>query len=458
LVNGAVQALLALAASAALFALRPTVALLCLAILPILSLHFLIFRQSLRSASGERLESWARMGGAMQEHFRSMESIRVFRVEHREVGRVLGFLRGAAAASWKQFRIDTNASVTSQLLASAWPLLLLIVVSGFMTSGTMTLGQCSGVVFYAGILVANVRGIAGQVLACQAGMAALNRLHALASLPSDSACSAPSSNSAVPPNATRARIEVSGLHFRYDDGPWVIAGLNLTLAAGRIYGLTGRSGSGKTTLARLLLRLEEPTQGEIRFEGQCLSTLPRRQLPSAVTLVPQDLLLVRRSVGENIAWGRDGASPAEITRAAARAGADEFIRKLPAGYDTRLGDDGTWLSRGQRQRIALARALLLDSAVLILDEASASLDPEAEDWFCNAVRGAAARGTTCLVISHSPRVLSIAERCFELDAGRLVEWSPSPSAEANELSVAVGRLDGRSRSPDRAAQVGPSHA
>jgi subfamily B ATP-binding cassette protein MsbA len=203
-------------------------------------------------------------------------------------------------------------------------------------------------------------------------------------------------------------------------GPAVLHDLHLEAHPGEIIALVGYSGSGKTTLVNLLPRFYEPTAGRIEIDGQDIRQIPLRHLRSQIGLVPQETFLFGGAVRENIAYGRLDASEAEIRAAAEAAYAHEFIVGLPNGYDTLVGEKGIKLSAGQRQRIAIARALLKDPAILILDEATSALDSESERW----VQAALARlmeGRTSFVIAHRLSTIQRAHSILVLDKGRIVE-------------------------------------
>jgi ABC-type multidrug transport system fused ATPase/permease subunit len=205
--------------------------------------------------------------------------------------------------------------------------------------------------------------------------------------------------------------------------------------------LVGPSGSGKTTTVSLLFRFYEPTKGRILFDGKPAGAMPLQTLRKNLALVPQEVLLFGDSIRENIAYGRPGASDEEIREAARQANAHEFIEKLPNGYETQVGDRGTQLSGGQRQRIAIARAILADPAILILDEATSSLDAESE----RLVQGALDKlmeNRTSIIIAHRLSTVRRCDQILVLSAGTVVERGTHEElvANAGSLYATLARL------------------
>ena len=234
-------------------------------------------------------------------------------------------------------------------------------------------------------------------------------------------------------------IDFEHLSFRYLDaaeGDYVFSDLDLHVPAGQRIGLVGRSGSGKTTLTKLLLRLSDVQEGRVLVDGQDISRCTQQSLRRQIAYVPQEALLFHRSIGENIAYGKPDATVEEIRDAAAQANALEFIDRLPAGLDTMVGERGVKLSGGQRQRIAIARAILADAPILVLDEATSAIDSESEA----AVQGALEnlmRGRTAIVVAHRLSTVASLDRIVVLDGGEIVE-----DGTHAELSQAGGVYEG----------------
>lgn len=242
---------------------------------------------------------------------------------------------------------------------------------------------------------------------------------------------------AVPARITagEVRFENVGFHYGAHETP-LYRDLSVTIRAGERVGLVGHSGSGKTTFVKLIQRLYDVTGGCILIDGQDVAGVTQQSLRSKIAIVPQEPVLFHRTLAENIGYGRPGASQAEIERAARLANAHDFIARLPKGYQTLVGERGVKLSGGERQRIALARAFLVDAPILILDEATSSLDSESEQLIQRAVERLL-KGRTAIVIAHRLSTVRALDRILVFDQGRIVEDGPH-----GEL---MGRPSGRYR-------------
>ncbi|MFE4976035.1 ABC transporter ATP-binding protein [Kitasatospora sp. NPDC056651] len=233
------------------------------------------------------------------------------------------------------------------------------------------------------------------------------------------------------PRTPDVALEFDQVEFRYDPehpAP-VLHGLSLTLAPGETLALVGASGSGKSTVAQLVPRFYDPAAGTVRLYGHDLRDLTLDSVRAAVGIVPEESFLFSESVRTNIAYGRPDATDEQVVAAARAAQADEFVRALPDGYDTKVGEQGLTLSGGQRQRIALARAILTDPRILLLDDATSAVDPQIEAEIHDALRSVMA-GRTTLLIAHRRSTLQLADRIAVLDRGRLLDLGTHEELEA----------------------------
>ena len=218
----------------------------------------------------------------------------------------------------------------------------------------------------------------------------------------------------------KGEIEFRDVSFGYEADRPVLSHINLVIARGERVAIVGATGVGKSTLVSLIPRFYDPTDGEVRIDGEDIRNHTLQSLREQVSLVLQDQLLFSGTIRENIAFGRPGAGDEEIAAAAVTANADEFIHRFPEGYETLVSERGTTLSGGQKQRIAIARAILRDAPILILDEPTTGLDAAAEQAVMGALERAAA-GRTTLIIAHRLTTVRLADRIVVLDRGRIVE-------------------------------------
>jgi subfamily B ATP-binding cassette protein MsbA len=236
----------------------------------------------------------------------------------------------------------------------------------------------------------------------------------------DSPATEPPDDEKPPLRLTTARVEFSGVKFTYGRGDPVLHNISFVAEPGRVTALVGPSGGGKSTIFNLMLHFYEPDGGTITIDGQDVSAVSRRSLRGQIAYVGQDVFLFRGTIRENIAFGKPGASEAEIVAAAHAACAHDFIMSFPLGYDTPVGEHGLQLSGGQRQRISVARALIKDAPIILLDEATASLDSESERQVQEAIAHLTQDRTT-LVIAHRLHTVAHADRIYVVEQGAVVE-------------------------------------
>jgi len=293
---------------------------------------------------------------------------------------------------------------------------LLWAGAGEVAAGKLTLGDLLVFLAYLAMLYSPLEQLSYTAWSMEGAAAAAQRVFEVL----DTADEVPDPMKPVRLTMDSGNIEFRKVGFRYPRGDEVLHDLSFTIQPGESVAVVGGTGAGKTTLLSLLPRFYDPTAGSIHFHGIDLRTVAKKELRARQALVLQETVLLNGTVRENIAYGRPTASFREIEKAAQEAQADDFIRALPQGYQTQVGERGAMLSGGQRQRIGIARAFLRDAPILLLDEPTSALDPTTEKELLNVLSHLMTRPTT-LLVTHRLHAAHRADRILVLEKGRLVE-------------------------------------
>jgi ATP-binding cassette subfamily B protein len=358
------------------------------------------------------------VSGALADAITSNAVVRAHAGERREEDRLNRVLTKWAIRTRRTWRRGTWSGLAQDI--SLWSLRAAALGSALLAfaSGTAGAGDIAFVVSALGVLDGYLRQIGNHVRVLQQSVNDAEELVDLMSAePERTVARLPAGT--LPPRA--AALAFKEVHYQYEGAATpLFSGLDVTIPAGQRVGLVGRSGSGKTTFVKLIQRLHEINGGTITLGGVDIARVPLDALRRQIALVPQEPILFHRSLMENIAYARPDANLEEVREAARRAGAAEFIERLPKGYLTEVGERGVKLSGGERQRVAIARAFLSDAPVLVMDEATSSLDSEAEAKVAEAAERLM-EGRTTLVIAHRLATVERMDRILVFDRGRIVE-------------------------------------
>ncbi len=353
------------------------------------------------------------------ESFSGMRVVRGFSREHSEAGR---FIRSNDLMARQELLVWWWARIVEICWEGLIPLCtgLLMLYGGWQVlSGTLTLGDLMMFLVYVAMLLEPIAVLAESAATFQNSLSALDRILDLLDEPRDML---PTGDSVRPPKGQiRGRVALDNVSFTYPGAAQpALEHVSLVVEPGQMVALVGPSGAGKTTLCNLVARFYDPTEGGLTLDGIDLRDIDVEHYRGLLGVVEQDVFLFDGSIGENIAYANRDATEAEVRRAAQIANADEFIRKLPEGYDTLIGERGVKLSGGQRQRIAIARAVLADPKILILDEATSNLDTESERLIQSGL-SRLMHDRTCFVIAHRLSTIAHADRIVVLENGTEVE-------------------------------------
>lgn len=391
--------------------LAPPIALTIGALLPLLFLALKFAGRRLRPLGQATVQAWADQSALAAQNLELLPVVKAFATAGLEAARFRAGAWRLAAAELRQVRWQGAILPLVQVVGAGVLLLLLGLAGREVIAGQLQLGSLVSVFLYGMVLVQPVGQLANVYGQTQGACGAARRLReALGAVPEQDA-------GAVEALPADGDVVFEGVDFAYPGRPPLFRGLDLRIHAGETVAITGPNGAGKSTLAHLLLRLQEPQAGRITIGGIALPDFRLSALRGRIGLVSQQVLLFNASVRDNIAYGCPEADQAAIERAARAARAHDFIAALPQGYDTVIGDQGVRLSGGQKQRLALARALLKDPPVLVLDEATAMFDPVGEAEFIAECHDAL-RARTVLLITHRPASLALADRVLRLADGQ----------------------------------------
>ena len=403
-----------------LFALAPKLAALLLLGIPVVLLVLIGLARRVRTLSRASQDRLADIGSAATEVLGAMKIVQAFGQEEREAARFRATVeRGFATA---RQRIRLRAMMTAVAFA-----LIFGAITGVMWLGAIDVaaGRLSGGSIAAFVLTGGlVAGAFGSLSESWGdllrGAGAASRLGELMTAAPE--ISPPARTHMLPPMERGARLTFDQVRFHYPTRPdqAALRGIDLDIHPGETVAVVGPSGAGKSTLIQLALRFYDPDAGAIRLNGVALPDLAPADLRAMMAMVPQDSVIFAASARDNLRYGRWDATDAQIWDAARAANAEMFLRDLPQGLDSFLGEGGARLSGGQRQRIAIARALLRDAPILLLDEATSALDAESERLVQDAL-ATLMQGRTTIVIAHRLATGRSADRIIVLDEGRIVE-------------------------------------
>jgi ATP-binding cassette subfamily B protein len=389
--------------------------------LPLLTVAAVVFGRRTRRLAREAQDRLAETATLVEETLQGIVNVKAFANEHHELGRYRDGLQRFLQTTLRgaSLRAGFIAFVIFALFGSI--VLVLWAGARLLQGGEISFGDLTRFILYTTFVAGAMGQFAELYSQLQKAVGATQRVRELLRESIEVDASQPS-----PPVEPRSRIpgrvRFERVHFAYPARPGmeVLKEIDFEAAAGQKIALVGPSGAGKSTVIALLLRLYDPASGRVLIDGRDARDYPIGTLRAQMAMVPQEVLLLGGTIAENIAYGKPGASAEEIRLAAQRANAEEFIDRFPQGYETLVGDRGIRLSGGQRQRIAIARAILKDPAILILDEATSSLDSQSERLIQDALEGLM-RGRTTFIIAHRLATVRHVDRILVISGGRIVE-------------------------------------
>jgi ATP-binding cassette, subfamily B, bacterial len=391
-------------------------AVFALGALPLLSIAAARFSHRLHPVSLQLQNELGDFSGVVEESVAGVRVVKGFGTESRQEAQL------AVEADQVLDRALASARLRANFLplVDFLPALALVIILGYgghlVLGGQLQIGDLVAFNSYILYLLWPLRLVGMLVAQAARSSAAAGRIDEL--LATDAAVADPTNPSALPASGG-GDLRFDGVSFAYGQGPPVLDGFELVVHPGEAVAVVGATASGKTTIARLLPRFYDVDAGRVLLDGVDIRQLRLRELRRAIGIVFEDTFLFTDTVAENIAFAEPDASMDLVRNAARLAGADEFIDRLPNGYDTLIGEHGYSLSGGQRQRVAIARAVLADPRVLILDDATSSVDPTKEHEIRSALREVM-RDRTTLIIAHRAATIALADRVVLLDGGRVV--------------------------------------
>jgi ABC-type multidrug transport system fused ATPase/permease subunit len=410
------NALTLLLAGAVMFAIKPWLAALALLPVPFVVLTAARFNRLSRPAVQEVQQRIAELTAEAEESVSGVRVVKAFAREQHMLGRFRRSVGRVFDQNVYSTRLRAFYSPMLGFIPSLGLAVVLLIGGRQVIAGGMTLGEFTAFYTYLVMLVGPMRMLGMALGMAQRAVASGNRMFEIL----DRSPRIASPPDAVPLPRGAGRVELHGVTLRYNGSEPALTDVNLEVEAGRTVALVGPTGSGKTSLVALIARLYDPSEGEVVVDGADVRSVDVRSLRRGIAFVADDSFLFSASVSENIAYARPDASREEVEQAARRAQAHGFIERLPEGYDTLVGERGLTLSGGQRQRIAIARALLADPRILILDDATSSVDATTEAEIKRGL-AEAMEGRTTLVVAHRLSTISLADEIVVMDAGRIVD-------------------------------------
>lgn len=404
-------------------------------------------RTRLHPATWYAQQQAAAVAGVVDGAVTGVRVVKGFGQEEQETGKIREAGRKLFAGRLRTIRLNARYTPALQAVPALGQVAVLALGGWLAYRGQITLGTFVAFSAYLASLVGPVRMLAVVLTVGQQARAGVERVLELI----DTEPTMSDGTKELPADAP-ATVEFDDVSFAYEDGRPVLEGFSLEIRPGETVAVVGSSGSGKSTVSLLLPRFYDVTHGAVLVGGHDVRELTLDSLRAAVGLVPEDSFLFSDTVRANIAYGAPDATQEEIDAAARAAQADRFIAELPDGYDTKVGEHGLTLSGGQRQRIALARAILTDPRLLVLDDATSAVDARVEHEIHEALKSVMA-GRTTLLIAHRRSTLGLADRIAVLDGGRLADIGTHEELE--ERSALYRRL---LTDPDELGGVSPGHA
>ncbi len=416
------QIVTAIGAILCIFFINPVIAFLAAILIPLFYIVIKLLGRKIRPLSKQLMQQYASTFSLVEENLATLPVIKIFNREFLESARFSKSNEDLYSLNTKYIKNQSRLSPIIKVLSTAIVLTILWVLGDDIAAGTLSTGEMVSLMLYGMLLTRPISMLADTYGQIQRAAGAADRLLEIFNQTSEDF------TRGITLPLVQGHITFQNVCYAYPGRGNILCNLSLQIRAGETIAITGDNGAGKSTLAHLLMRLISPNSGTISIDGYCLEKVSLLSLRSQIGLVQQNILLQNSTVAENIRFGKPEATDHEIVAAATASHSLKFITELPSGFNTRIGDQGIKLSGGQKQRLSLARALITNPAILILDEATAMFDPEGEQAFIEENRELL-NNRTVIIITHRPASLALADRIVRLDNGTFSEVSRSPLAQ-----------------------------